>query len=389
MNFLKFFRWIKGYVIVESDDNNAAAFINFLLRKKISVWDVKKSNKCVVFCMYAKNYRDIIQLRREFNLDIKLQHTGFFGIPRKLIAVKSRKSIVIGPICFFAILIFMSSFIWNIEINGSEKIEKNIIVDAYTELGVKIGMPKYKFDSYSLKERLPLLIREVSWCSFNLEGTLLTVNITEVNETDKSEKKVYSNITAKIDGIIKRIDIISGNKCVKIGDVVSKGELLVSGAPELNSQNFTFSKGEILAETNREFTVKIPREREYSFRTGKTNIRSLISVFGFKLPLYLDGIHYESVSKSNDKQIAVNGVSLPITIRSKTFYEIISLSETISATEALNEAKSSFVSTLKNIDVRSLEIIDIIQSEESDCYKFIFICKCLENISQTNKINVS
>lgn len=389
MNFIKLFRWIKGYVIVECSGDNTASFINFLFKRKISIWNITKSGKNTVFSMFLKDYLIINKLRRESKSSVILQHIGFFGLPRKFISIKKRPSVLVGLLCFSIILIFISSFIWNIEIVGNEKIAKEKIVEAYTELGVKVGMQKHKLDSYSLKEKLPLVIRDVSWCSFNLEGTLLTINITEIKETDKSNKNEYSNIVAKIDGIIKQIDIISGNKCVNVGDVVAKGELLISGAPELNLQNFTFSKGEIIAETNREFVIRIPKQNEYNLRTGKVIKRNIINLFGFNIPLYLDSVHFDYVTKSNIQQVKINNAALPIAFYSKTFYETIKVLEEISLDNALNEARANLISQIKNIDLRSIEINEIYSSENDEFYIFNLKCKCIENISEVTKINIS
>ena len=301
MGFIRLFRWLRGYVLVASNDENVAQFINFLLKSKVKIWDIKKKREYTSFKMFSKDYRRIRKIRHSSKIRIKLKHIGFWGLIRKFNTLIKRKSLLVGFVIYILFLMVMNMFIWNIEIVGNSKINDDIIIGAYTELGVRAGMPKYKIDTYSLKEKLPMKILDVSWCSFNVEGTKLTINITEVSEIDKSNKKIYSNIVASTDGIVKEIDIISGNKSIDVGDVVTKGEVLVSGAPELNSQKFTFSKADIFAQTFKEININIPKMKTYHIRTGKSSSKSIISIFGFKLPLFLDKPHFESSVKRRDK----------------------------------------------------------------------------------------
>ena len=65
-----------------------------------------------------------------------------------------------------------------------------------------------------------------------------------------------TNLKAAADGIIKRIDVTSGNCIVKVGDTVAKGDILVSGMEErADGTKFVHSAGRVTAVIEREVTV--------------------------------------------------------------------------------------------------------------------------------------
>ena len=62
---------------------------------------------------------------------------------------------------------------------------------------------------------------------------------------------------ATADGIIKKMDIVSGNSVVKVGQAVKKGDLLVSGIIEtVDGTRFVKSKGTVLATSEKEITLR-------------------------------------------------------------------------------------------------------------------------------------
>lgn len=389
MNILKIIRWLCGYVTVKLTGDSDAAFLNFCLKNKISVWSVVRENGNILLNMSLSDYKNIRKLRREFGHKIKIFHTAFIGLPKKILFISKRKSLAVGVAVFCAVLFAFSQFIWQIEIVGNKTISDQAIVSAYTQLGVHSGMPRSELDSYALRDRLPLLIRDISWCSFNLEGTKLTVNVTEVNEYDKTGKNEYSNLVAVTDGIIKSIDIISGNKIVNVGTVVRKGEVLVSGAPELNSQRFTYSEGKVFAETSKSVTITLPKIKTVAKKSGYVTERSVIDLFGFKLPMYLDSLHFSYQSELVMDKVRFFGGELPINIIKRRFIEVEYQNIQRSREEVMNDAVAKLLEEIKKYEVSELYILDHTLSEDANNYIIIFDCRCLENIAQLQKINVA
>ena len=43
MGLINLFRWLRGYVVVRSKDENITQFINLLLKRRIKIWNIKKN----------------------------------------------------------------------------------------------------------------------------------------------------------------------------------------------------------------------------------------------------------------------------------------------------------------------------------------------------------
>lgn len=389
IKFLELFRWISGYITVCLQGEDSTLFLNHLLKNNVKIWEVGKQGNCVFFRMKWKKYRNIMQLRHAFAGKVYLNIREKIGLPFKTAFLSRRKSLVVGLAVFLAVIITLSQFVWKIEITGNKTVPDEKIVKAYTELGVKVGMTGRKLDSYSLKDRLPLMIREISWSSFNLEGSKLTINISELKESDKADKNNYSNMVASADGIIREIDIISGNKQVIVGDVVKKGDVLISGAPELNSQQFTYSKGKIYAETYKTVKVRINAFETVTQKAERKRKRQVLEIFGLKVPLYLDSVHFENVSQLGDIHFEFAGSTLPIKLYTRYFFETKPAQIEVDEEAALNEAKAKLLRYLKDYDIKSMEILSIDINELDEKYEIKFECRCIENICELKRIIVA
>lgn len=388
MKFLGLIKWIRGFVKVEAFSDNASAFLSFLASRGVTVNNVSRKNDRILFEIPLEDYKKIRLLRGEFGRKIKIRHTALCGMPRKMQILLKRKSIAVGFVLFFAVLLIFSRFIWKIEIVGNDTVSDAEIVSAYTELGVFEGMPKFRFDSYRIRDKFTLKLEKVSWCSFNLEGSVLTINISEVKESDKAGKLTHSNIVAECDGIIKMLDIKSGYTKVKVGEVVSRGEVLVSGAPEYGGV-FTWSDGEVLAETEHSFKIKVPKQYEKITVLEKNATRLALDVFGLKLPLYLDGIHFESIYSTRRNELRLFGESLPLAVVTRRFTEVEKSIENRSVEECENDSVALLLEICKERKTESLTILSREITEEADCYLFVYKCRLVEDIGEVRKINVS
>ena len=122
--------------------------------------------------------------------------------------------------------------------------------------------------------------------------------------------------------MITKIDITSGNCVVKVGDTVGKGDLLVSGAIEReNSTRFVHSSGSITARIEKEIKVEAYYEQEITVRTGKIKKKSVLSVFGIKIQLFLGKENYEYESSLKVKQAEFYGQKLPLRLYTGYFEE--------------------------------------------------------------------
>ena len=221
----------------------------------------------------------------------------------------------------------------------------------------------------------------------NIEGCVLTVNLSESEISDKDERQTPSNIKASIEGKIKKIDATSGDVVVKVGDTVSKGDLLVSGIIQnMSSTLFVHSDAKIIAETKRIFSAKGDYIQDITYETGKIKNRNTINFFGLKIPFYLGNIKKENINSFKNIDIKMFNKKLPIKITKQEYV----FTETEKITYDKNKLEELLYQDIKkqvdgfNFISAKEENRDIVYTESGILMKIEYICE--ENIAQRDII---
>ena len=388
MSLLGLFRYFSGYVDISVKGDCAEQFINICTKNKVNVWRVRNELGTLKMRMSVNDYKQVRKLRKDLKLKLKIKIDKKHGIRFKIHKYQKRKGLLVGLVLFFAFLVFMGEFIWIFEIKGNSNLESEKIISACKKLGVYEGINKNNIDTYNLPLKLILNVDGIAWCSFNIEGSKLTVEISEAKESEK-DKIAAANIVAKRDGVIEKLEVTDGVKKVKIGQAVRKGDILASGIVDNGVRVYTVkAAGKVIAKTQRTFEFKIGKEKTTYTKTGKKESRSVLNFFGIKIPLYLGNIKYDFEDKLYENKITFFGQKLPIGISTRTFNEVLKVKEKIDRQGAQNIALEMLAIEAKKLNLYSLKIEEIsCELYESEfIYKIITVCS--EDISECQEINI-
>lgn len=387
MSLLGIVRYLNGYLDISVKGDCAEQLINICTRNNVTVWRVRKELGTLKFRISVKDYKHIRKLRKQLKLRLEIKILKKHGIRFKIYRYRKRKGLLVGLILFFALLIFMNNFIWTIEIKGNKTIASEKIISACKELGVYEGVYKKRVDTYNLPLKLILNLDGIAWCSFNIEGSSLSVEISEAKASEKDETTA-ANLIAKRDGVIEKLEISDGTKMVKIGQAVRKGDILASGVIDNGVRTYTVkANGKVRAKTNRTFKFNINKEFENFSLTGKRESRSVINFFGIKIPLYLGNIKYPYKDKVYENNATMFGQKLPIGINTKTFEEIKTNRENIDEKTARNMALELLCLEAKKLGIYSLKIESFSVKLEKNEYICSIDTQCTEDISEIREIN--
>lgn len=311
------YRFIFGYLTLEFSGDISETILNICARNGLSVWSAKRVREKIRCCMTVREFRLLPNLVRGSGIRVHIRRK--YGLPFITARYKKRTGLVVGAALFFLFLQVMSGFIWTVEVTGNTSVPSEDIITACEEIGIYEGVPKKSINTQNYKQRLLLKLDSLAWASLNIEGCRLTVNVTEVKTKDE-ESAEPTNLKARADGVIKKIDITSGNCVVKVGQTVHKGDLLVSGVIErADSTEFVRSQGSVTAVTEREITVSADWEKTVKEKTGKSRKKSVLSFFGIKLPLYLGCEHQSYESRLEVSEAKLFGKTLPIRLYTREF----------------------------------------------------------------------
>lgn len=305
------YRYIKGYLLIKISGANAYELINMASFNKTPIFWCKYVKGDVLGYMTIENFKHLRKHKRGIKCKVKILKK--YGLPFIISRYKNRYGILLGFIIFFIFLEFMSGFIWNIDVRGNSKISDNEILTVCKEMGIKEGTKKSKINTIYSAQQLLLKNENLAWASLNIETCNLTVNVTEVKKKEQGKK--FSNLIARDDGVVEKIDVTSGNVLVRVGQEVKEGDVLVSGIIEKADETlFVASKGKIFIKQTKEFTYKEKYAQEKVVLKGKDINVKHFNIFGIKIPLTLKNVSKCKEVKKEQKPLEIFNKKLPLTL---------------------------------------------------------------------------
>lgn len=316
-----FLRYLEGFVKLNISGEYAEILINKATKNGIILWDLYYFENSISGYISIKDFKYLYLIRKKARAKVKIIKK--IGLSFIIYRYRKRVGFLTGAALFFVLLQFLSLFVWNVQVVGNTTVKSQEILDDCRKTGIYEGVKKSKINPKNTADRILLLNGKLAWCSVNIEGCVVTVNVTETKNINDENEKVPSNLIAKEDGIIKKIDVKSGNTAVKVGDAVAKGDVLVSGIVEgIGSTVFVRSSGTVKAEIQKEFKEKSDFVVTESYFTGKIKKQSVLEIFGIKIPLYFKRPQGEYILEKNYKKVFVNKKSLPFA-KSENIYRYI------------------------------------------------------------------
>ncbi len=187
------------------------------------------------------------------------------GLPYFLYRYRRRYGLLVGIVIFLILTKMSTSYVWDISVDGNESISDSEVINTLEKLGFSVGSHIPDIDFYDICHEFILENENVAWISVNMEGTSARVKLIERDaKGEDGDNGTPSNIVAVSDGIIVRTETIDGEVCVKAGDPVTEGQLLISGVVEIGQGidtgkfMLTRAKGSVYALTKRYFSVSVP-----------------------------------------------------------------------------------------------------------------------------------
>lgn len=258
--------FFQGYLVVMIKGYNGEKLLNYALNKGITFWDVKrKTPKFIILKVKAEDYRILRPYFRKTGTSGRiLQKSGWPFLYKK---VGKKKGWLLGLALFVITLYILSSFIWFIEIQGVQELEKGLVLKELSELGLSPGMLRSKIEKkrdWFIKE-LRIRLSDTVWVSIELKGVVSLVTVVEKTLPPTTKEEVTSLVAAK-DGLITKILLIDGTPLVKEGDTVSRGDILVLGEKFLQHLDGNIetkkirAEGEVIARVWYEVIIEEPLE---------------------------------------------------------------------------------------------------------------------------------
>jgi len=376
MLLLKLWSFISGTITLVVQGTGLEKFINMAVSRGIHLWDITRLGPDrMQVKVRLSGFRPLRHIGRRSQCRIHVQGKG--GVPFIFSRLKRRRMLGLGAITFLVTLFVFSSLIWSIEITGSKNIPPQRIIQAAESGGVKIGTAKWQIDTEILEKHIRREIPELAFVGVEIRGTRIIIDVAEKKFANPQDKRPAHLVAAK-KGMIKEILVVAGQPMVKEGDIVHKGQVLISGVitPEVPQQ--VYGQGELVP--------KPPQEVKYVKAKGIIRARTWYKGYGegkvINTGTKLSGRNIERLSiKIGTKEIILRGpekipfkqyrykavtktpagwrnIKIPVEVISTIYYELIPFREDVGRDGARSLAEQQAMEAIEKRMLPGARIID-------------------------------
>ena len=207
------------------DGLNLEKLLNTLQKEQICVLKAKKLSKitCEIVIYTAFCQKVVALLNKKCYNNIYVCNMGSVAFLQKC---KQHVALLVAICLIFPMLAISSAFCWKINVDGYDRQQ---VLDVLGDLSVKQGCLLSKLDVSALENQLSSKLG-VSYALVERCGSTLNVKIVQTQTANPPVNlNTPADIVASHSGVITRLVVLQGNAVVKVGDRVSKGQLLIEG----------------------------------------------------------------------------------------------------------------------------------------------------------------
>lgn len=322
---LQVIRFLKGYLSIKVWGFSTERFINLCGNHNIFLWDIVNHGDYYTMCISLKGFYQLKSITRKTGTRVVI--TSRYGLPFLTMRIKKRKIFMAGFLGSILFWIWMSGFIWNVDIQGNLYITDDVFQDFLSQSGIEAGMKKSRVDIETLEKSIRNEFDIVTWTSAKIDGTKLIIQVKEndliQNNTaeDSTDTEEGYDIVADKNGTVVSIITRSGVPAVSEGDEVEAGDLLVEGCIPIYNEDTTVKRYEYCradADILLKYSFSVTEELKETYirrnYTGNEIKRNYLMISGKKLALPLFGKQFElsDAIESQNRISLFGGYDLPV-----------------------------------------------------------------------------
>ncbi len=315
---LEFLKSVSGTLTVECTSAVPEKTLATITRAQIPLSHVEpKSELTYQFWIRRRDYHRLSEILHRQGDSLKIvQKRGFYW---------NLNSLFYHPvliILFFLLsfsAVYLPSRVFFVSVEGNNTISDRLILDAAEDCGIRFGASRKEVRSEKVKNALLSAIPQLQWAGVNTSGCCAVISVRErIAEEQRSPANIVSNLISDRDGYILSATITSGTAHCLPGDVVTKGQLLISGYIDCGiCLRATRAEGEILAQTNRHLKSVMQATYGCPKATGEIKYKVSLIIGKKRINLWKDSRIYHSSCGRMYQEYFVSlpgGFQLPVAI---------------------------------------------------------------------------
>ena len=374
---------VRGNVRVEIRGVFPEKILNACAMQAVALWDLESLDS-YTFRATAEERQlaELTAIAGQAMCDLKVLRRQGGGSTLRFF--RRRLLLLAAAALILGLLLFSSLFIWEIRVQGCERLSQGQVLRALADCGVEQGTYWPGLSMDLLRSRMLTEMPELAWMTVNISGSRATVLIMERQEKPEIyTENASADLIAGKTGIITRLSVLNGRALVQPGQTVLEGDTLVTGTLESlsNPPRQIRAQGRVMADTWYELTAVCPldvgqkgeiksRRSRFALKIGKRRI----NFYGHS-KMTLDG--YDTIV--HEYNMGIEGLfALPISLLREERIRYRGSSETSEPEQEMGAALRSALQERIDGEIVSSQIS--VDRGEGLVYVTLF-AQCNENIA--------
>lgn len=325
----KLLAFLFGAVRVTVTGAQPELLLNLCAKEGILLWKTLwRDPFCLELQVPERQYALLCTLAQRAQCEAVLQRR--WGAPAFLRRFRRRYALLAGLLACLVLGGLGSQVILTIEVSGNVELTAEEIISRLRLCGVEVGSFGPAIPIREKENQLMLAMDELSFCALNRRGTCLEVLVREAGDSPEvKDQSRPTNVIAAATGRVTHIEPWGGDAQFQEGDMVVKGDVLISGVMDLDAPpnvvleqgteslgtKLAHAEGKVLAETWHNLSASLELNAPVKAYTGEELSRRCLSVMGRRVKFYQNsGIPYEKYDTITQLKAwtPVEGKTLPI-----------------------------------------------------------------------------
>ncbi len=317
-----------GSVTYKAESSCSARLLRFISENSLSVQNMYEKNGWLYFTVGYELKRDIDARLNAISAEYEIiRETGLIRVAKCCLR---KKGVLIGCAVSFLTILLLSDTVFSFEVlTDNSKLKADVLAVLYQN-GVTAGSSIKDVDFTLIERDMKKKLDSISWAGISVQGCKVTVDLVEnVDKPEFTQKRLPTNLIAREDAVIDKIDYIDGQLMTTVGSGVKKGDVIISGdvLGDLNYTRhgfvkhfyvhyYTRSLGKVYGTFERTETFFQPYSVTEKALAAEPVEKSFLSLFDVDIPLFFTGESSSIITEQQFTPLTFMGAELPVAVKS-------------------------------------------------------------------------
>ncbi|NLM55773.1 MAG: sporulation protein YqfD [Firmicutes bacterium] len=318
----KLWTWLVGYLVVRFRGPYVERALNAAAQDGIPCWGIERlTTDIVITRLSVRHFRRLRPILRTYGVGAAIFERQ--GLPFVLNRLRKRLFFIVGLLVVSLGILYLSSFVWFIEVTGSDRIRADEILNAAVAHGLFSGLPRRALNEAALEAALMSQFPSLAWADIRVEGTRAVIEVVE-RQPAEYDPSLVGDIVALFGGVVTDVFVARGTALVHPGDEVHPGDVLISGTyyDRWGRKQQGRAQGAVWARTWRESFAEVPLYESYQWDTGEVHSQMLLKLGKYTIPLGLNSPFSAYRTEVRIWQLKFGNHELPVQFTQRKFIEV-------------------------------------------------------------------